>query len=492
LTGVPMSGTGSAQRFALGAGALISARAIQFALSMVVTIALVRYLGPGDYGDYIFVVSLTGALVVLCDFGLLKVAVGEITREPEAQDSIIGTVILARLVIAALVAGGAQLFLAGISARETVRIAVLIASAWFVSEALLSIVVLFQVRLAMQFEALASLISNLVQAGGAMWLLLNHGTIHQIVALPAIGGFVAASVAGLVARKRYGAGVRVDVRRLKRLLAVAVPVGLTTAIGFLGLKLGGVLLGVMASPEDVGLYGAASRLLEYVVIAAAIVLNPAYPLLVRWHLTDPERGRQLYERVVTGVLIAALPIPLALAFFADRLVAVLYPPEFAASAVVFQVLGVALFLLVLNVWHAFVLLAAQRQRLILAYDAAALAANVGLNLLLIPQLGYLGAAWAALGASSVTAVCAIAAATRVGARFDHAPLARIALAGIAFAAAVWIGRAGGVSDLASLLVASLAYGGVVLATRAVDWRAVRALAPMKHEVSLPAPQLELP
>src|SRR5687768_15315661 len=177
-----MSGTGSAQRFALGAGALISARAIQFALSMVVTIALVRYLGPGDYGDYIFVVSLTGALVVLCDFGLLKVAVGEITREPEAEDSIIGTVILARLVIAALVAGGAQLFLAGISARETVRIAVLIASAWFVSEALLSIVVLFQVRLAMQFEALASLISNLVQAGGAMWLLLNHGTIHQIVA----------------------------------------------------------------------------------------------------------------------------------------------------------------------------------------------------------------------------------------------------------------------------------------------------------------------
>jgi len=491
LTAVPDSGTRAAQRVALSAVALVGARAVQFILSMVVTVALVRHFGPSDYGDYIFVVSLTGALVLFSDFGLMKVAVGEITREPEAEPAILGTVMLARLAIAAVIALGAQLFLATIGTRETVRVAVAIASAWFASEALLTTLALFQVRLAMQFEALTSLISNLAQVIGALWLIQHGGTVHQIVALPALGSLLAAATAAGIARARYHASVRVDLHRLPRLLVSALPVGITVGIAMVSLKLGGVILGVMATPEDVGLYGAASKLIEYLVIGTAIMLNPAYPLLVRWYLGDPERFRLLYVRMATAIMVLMLPVPITFAFTADWLVALLYPPEFAGSASGFQILSIALALLVLNAWHGFVLLAARRQQLTLAYDAAALVANLVLNLVLIPRLGYLGAAWAALGASVFAASCAIFAVARVGAQFQRTPLVRVGLALVTFTAALWAGLAGGLPVIAAVGVASLTYAFALQSLRIVDVKSVRALLPGPRAVAPRVPELEV-
>jgi O-antigen/teichoic acid export membrane protein len=491
LTAVPDSGTPQAQRVALSAVALIGARAIQFVLSMAITVALVRYLGPGDYGDYIFVVSLTGVLVLFCDFGLMKVAVGEITREPAAEPAIVGTVMLARLGIAVLIALGVQLFLAAVGARETVRIGVAIASAWFASEALLTTLVLFQVRIAMQFEALTSLISNLIQVIGAVWLIRHGGTVNQIVVLPALGGFVAAAVAAGIVRARYQATLRVDLHRLPQLLLAAVPIGITVAIAVVSLKLGGVLLGVMATPEDVGLYGAASKLIEYLVVGAAIMLNPAYPLLVRWYIGDHARFRMLYERIATAILVLMLPIPITLAFTAGWLVALLYPPEFANAAAAFQILSAALALLVLNAWHGFVLLAARRQQLTMGYDAAALMTNVVLNLVLIPRLGYLGAAWGALGAASIAAVCAIFAVARVGAHFEQTPLARVGGALLIFTAALWGLLTAGLPVITALGVASLTYGLALQILQIVDVKSLRGLLPGGPTVAsrLPEPKL---
>jgi O-antigen/teichoic acid export membrane protein len=231
----------------------------------------------------------------------------------------------------------------------------------------------------------------------------------------------------------------------------------------------------MATPEDVGLYGAASKPVEYLTIAAAVAMNPVFALLARWHQEDPGLFVRAYEGVVRVLLAIAVPIPVFLAFMAGPLISVLFPPEFAGSATALQLLGIAFGLMLVTAWHSFVLLAARRQRLTLAYDAGALAVNVVLNLILIPRLGYLGTAWAAVGTSAVASACAAIAASRVGARIDHAPLTRIALASAAFGTALWALLISGVAPLLAGLAAGLAYVLGLLVLRVIAWDEYRTL-----------------
>jgi O-antigen/teichoic acid export membrane protein len=475
----------------VSAVALLAARAFQFALTLVVTVALVRYLGPAAYGDYVFVLSLTGALVVLSDFGLMKVAVREIAQGAAREPEVVGTAMLSRLIFGSVLAAVAQVALVVMGARDDVRVAVVVASTWFLTEALLMVVVFFHVRIAMQFEALTSVVAYLVQTAGVFWLIAHGGTVPQIVALPAVGGLVAAILGATIARVRYGATLRLDLCLAPRLVLAGIPIGITVALAFVNFKLDAVLLGVMATPEQVGLYGAASKPVEYLTIAAAIVMNPVFPALARWHQEDHRQFIRAYEHVLRVLAAIAMPIPIALVFLAAPLIALLFPPEFAGSAAALQLLGAAFSLMLVTAWHSFVLLAAGRQRLTLMYDAAALVVNVALNLLLIPRFGYMGTAWAAVGTSAVASVWSVLAAARVGARFDRIPVFRIATASAAFGVALWALHAANVAALLSALAAGMVYGVALLALRVIAWDDYRFLVPGQRDLRSPVPQLEV-
>jgi O-antigen/teichoic acid export membrane protein len=490
LSDVPVSGTPVARSVALSAGALLAARAVQFFLNLVVTIALIRYLGPSAYGDYVFVLSFIGALVVLSDFGLIKVAVREIAHGTAKEPEVVGTAIASRLVLGALLAVVVQVALVVMGARDEIRVAMAVASTWFVTEALLTIVVFFQVRIAMQFEALMSLVAYGVQTVGALWLISHGGTMTEIVVLPAVGGLVAAILGASIARARYDATLRLDLGLAPRLVLAGIPVGITVALAFVNFKLDGVMLGIMATPDQVGLYGAASKPIEYLTIASAVVLNSAFPLLARWHHEDRDLFVRAYDGVVRLLLAVAMPIPIALAFLAGPLIGALFPPEFAGSAVALQLLGIAFGFMLITAWHSFVLLAAGRQRLTLVYDAAALAVSIVLNLILIPRMGYLGTAWAAVGTSAVASAWAAIAASSIGARIDRAPLVRIAVASSAFGVALWALLAGGVASLAAAPAAFLAYAGVLLLFRVIDWDQYRSLFSGSPALTGPVSRME--
>jgi O-antigen/teichoic acid export membrane protein len=123
------------------------------------------------------------------------------------------------------------------------------------------------------------------------------------------------------------------------------------------------------------------------------------------------------------------------------------------------------------------------------YDAAALAVNIPLNLLLIPQLGYLGPAWAGVATSALAAICAMAAASRVGAYFHNAPLVGVGLSVAGFAAALGLALAAGVPSLLALPSAMLAYGIILVMSRVVDRDEVRGLFARRSSLAGPVPEV---
>jgi O-antigen/teichoic acid export membrane protein len=208
----------------------------------------------------------------------------------------------------------------------------------------------------------------------------------------------------------------------------------------------------------VGLYGAAFKPIEYLLLALAVLLNPMFPLLARWHGNDPSRFRTLYQRGMEGVLAVTLPIAIVVMLTADAVVALLYPTDFAPSAAPMRLLGVALVLMILNAWHGFTLLAAGHQRITLAYDAAALAINAGLSIALIPMLSILGPAVGSVAACLLAFGCSLLATWRLaGVGPSGRGVAASVGAGLAFGASLWLLRSVGAPWPLALLLAGTIY-----------------------------------
>ena len=104
----------------------------------------------------------------------------------------------------------------------------------------------------------------------------------------------------------------------------------------------------------------------------------------------------LYEKSFYYLLLLALPMAAGLTLTADRIILFLYGPQFSAAAAALIMLAWAEALLFLHLIMGFLLTAIDRQGLFTAATAAYAAANVAINLVLIPRYGAAGAAAAAL------------------------------------------------------------------------------------------------
>lgn len=417
---------------AISTAAQVVAKVLHLALNVVASLALIRYLQPDGYGDYVFVLSIAALFGLLSDLGLSKIAVREISRDEAHSSSILGTAIAGKLILAVVAAVLVQLALAAMGSRGELRVAVGVASLMYVTEAFLSLVVVFQVRLRMQYEALVTVAIQSVDTVLILVLVALGADLVQLVAAPVLSGAVGCVVALVIARGRFGARLDLDLRRLPHLLIEGAPIGITLLIAVAYLKLDSVLLALLATARDVGLYGSAFRPVEYLLLASGVLITPMFPLLARWYATQPARFSFTYWRATDALLAVFVPVPILLFWVAGPLVTAVFTEPFAPAAVPMRILAIALVCMVVSAWQSFALLAAGRQRITVMYDAVALALNIGLNLLLIPSLGHIGAALSALATSVFVVGCSTFVVRRLVKPEGTQPrLARIAIAGAA-------------------------------------------------------------
>jgi len=442
----------------LSAGTQIAAKAVHLGLNVVASLALIRYFGPASYGDYVFVFSFATLLGLVSDMGIAKVAVRGMARDERQTPGLLGTTVVARLCLAAFAAVGAQLVLVAMGARPEIHAAVAIASLLFFTDALLSVAALFQVRIALQYDALVQIVIQTLDTLLILILIARSASLVAIVAAPVISAVVGVAVAIVLARARFDLRVSFDARRLAELLREAAPVGANLFVAVVYLKIDTILVSVMRGPEEVGYYGAAYKPIEYLLLASAVLVNTLFPLLARWHRADHGRFVTIYRRGTEILLVGAIPIAIILSFAAEPLVTAVYSEAFAPAAAALKILSVALVFMTFNAWQGFVLLAGGRQRVTLAYDAVALVLNVVLNLLLIRVIGFVGAAFAALLTGAFIGIVGTVAVSRLlSSTLDIARIRSVLLANALLAVSLAGLLLSGMHWLGAIALASLAY-----------------------------------
>ncbi len=312
-----------------------------------------------------------------------------------------------------------------------------VASLALVVDAVLGIVlVCFQVHVVQQYEAVVRVSAEALETGLVLLLIGLQVGFLWLFAPPVAGLLLGLVLAVAFARRRFSLRLRPVRRRVRYLVLEALVLGPALLIGVLYLKLDTLILAALRPSRDVGIYGSAYQPVEYLFLATAVGINVMFPLLAR----SIARGNRdqfiaMYRRSTELLVIVTLFVPLVFAFVAPVVVQLLFGAAYADAASPLRILAAALVTMTVSGWQSLVLLAGGRQRITLAYNAGALVLAAGLCLVMVRELGLVGAALSALVTSLLVLVASVTAVWRcLGATLDPRRLVRVLVAAAGTAA----------------------------------------------------------
>jgi O-antigen/teichoic acid export membrane protein len=216
-----------------------------------------------------------------------------------------------------------------------------------------------------------------------------------------IGSALAAAYGFVVSRRDLIGGFSRP--ELRKMLAYGAPL-IPAAGAMWGLNfVDRVILAKLGSLSETGEYAVANRF-GFVLLLLVTAFATAYgPFQLALWREDPEAEKQVRDRILTYLTMVLVTVGVVLAVFAREIISILAPAFDSGYQVVGLLVMAVVFWGIANV-ALFGIGLMRRTGQVALFTAVALAINVGLNFLLIPPFGIVGAGIANLIAYIVLAV----------------------------------------------------------------------------------------
>lgn len=370
-----------------------------FALAgYLVHFGLGRYLGPVDYGIFGVVLSLMTVVNTFFTAGFPQSASKYIAEDNTRIAGIIKSTNRIILVFSALVFS-LYFGLAGVIASwfndsnltPYIRISALVIPAY----AFYSIYGPGYLNGQRQFgkQAIASFVSSIVKIIAVLALVLLGFGVKG-----AIAGYLAAALAGLLLAWRFLRPVgKRDVNfGWKKLAEFGIPATAFTVVFFLLMSIDLFAVKAIGGGEaEVGYYTSAttiSKMPYFLFTGLAMTLLPSISRSIS--MNDARLTRDYVRQSIRYMLVLLMPITILISATSANLLVLVYSSAYVAAAPSLSILIFGIALLSLFYVLASIVMGAGRPKVTLGIALSALGIDIVLNILLIPQYGLEGAAWA--------------------------------------------------------------------------------------------------
>ncbi len=377
------------------------ALAIQKVISFSYFFVLAAFFAKEDLGRYYTAISFTTIIGMLLDFGLANVITREIAKDREGAQAVLSSTLSLKLFLTII-----SLLLAFAIAKllgyePDVMLLIAISSVSMVADALAS-TVFSAIRgfHNLKFESISSVIFQLVVfALGFIAMKKGLGVVPVISAL-AIGSLVNATYAGIVAKRRFNLSLalKFDSPRLRQLFALALPFAIFVFAQRSYTYLDSILLSRLADYGQVGVYQLAFKLVVAMQFLPSAFTASLYPAMSAYWVTNRQQLAVSFERAINYLTIISLPVAAGIFALADKILPLigagydeaLWPMRLSVAA---------LFFIFINFPIGALLNACDRQKANTRNMIIVAILSAGLNFLLIPRYGALGASITVLATS---------------------------------------------------------------------------------------------
>jgi O-antigen/teichoic acid export membrane protein len=370
-----------------------TAKVISTVLALVAIGFITRYLGRDGFGNYATVLAFFAFFNAVADLGLYSISTREISRPGADEKAIMGKVFTLRVVSSLLVFLLALVLALFLPYPDEVRLGIVVVAGTFVLTSSYSILNgVFQKNIAMNKVALSEVIGKFIQVALVILAVKKDWGFAAIIMAFFVSSAVNATLVFLLSRKYIKFKLDFDFSFWKKFLRDSAPMGISVLITFFYFKLDTILLSMMQSSADVGIYNVAYKIIENLIFFPAMIMGLIFPILARYIFHDRPKFEVTADKTFKIFVLLVLPIALGVLFLSEEIVNLIGGAGFQESAATLRILVFALILIFFgNFWSSLLLAGNLQKKLMYALFFCAVF-NISTNLVVIPLFSYKGAA----------------------------------------------------------------------------------------------------
>ncbi|MGB5896283.1 MAG: flippase [Ignavibacteriaceae bacterium] len=382
---------------------LFTEKILRILIAFVVTVLVIRYLGPEQFGLLSYAISFYGLFSAISILGLESISIRELVKYPERRDNILGSVFLLRLVggIVTIILIALILFISGEPTDISILILIISTSAIFQSFSVIDYY--FRAEVKAKYSVYVMTASVLLTSALKIFLIIVEAPLIYFAIVFSVEFFAAAAGFLLVYKHNKLKIINWNFRKetAVNLLKDSWPLILSGLAIAIYTKIDQVMIKNMLDSKELGYYAVAVRLSEAWYFIPIALTNSIYPAIVKAKNVSNKfyfnRMQKLYDILAWLAISIAVPVSI----FSRDIINIIFGNEFQSAAPVLTIYiwaGVAVFLGVASSQY---LITENFTKLSFFRTLIGMVFNVILNLILIPKYGIIGAAYATLVSYSV-------------------------------------------------------------------------------------------
>ncbi|PLX96267.1 MAG: hypothetical protein C0621_02325 [Desulfuromonas sp.] len=368
--------------------------------NFLMTLIAARYLMSEGFGIYSGIISIIALFQVIIE-GSRNVIIRNIAREPEAMAEIFGVAkgLLWLLSLVAFIG-----ILVTMSLKQELRqlpfLTYLIAglAAMSIYHAL-GYGIVFIAKERIEFNAFGSVLHKIIGCALVYSVTCVDGNLNGVLGAITAANFGLWGFYSWIFRHRFGhVAIIMKGKELLAMFKEILVVGSTAILRRFSWNVDILLLTAFSTVAATGIFNGAYNIVYSLNMVPTFAALPFFPMLSRKAEKDGDRLKRDILRILGLFFVLALPVILFSQNYADALVLLLLGDGYSASIPVMRILLWDLLFSFPISFLFYTFLALNLQKLYLWAVTLSLLLNVLVDLLLIPSLGPLGAAYGTLAA----------------------------------------------------------------------------------------------
>ena len=378
---------------------LTAASVLQKVISFVYFTIVARLIGVENTGVYFFAITFTTIFTVVADFGMGPVLTREVARYPNKSEQYLHTAFWSKIFFGILSYGLVIFFVNVLNYPYLTKLLVSISGiTMFFDNLHAAFYSIFRARKNLIYESIGIVVSQAVTLLIGSLALFNHWHLYWLILAYTIPAFLNFVFSAYFLRKIYGLSYRwsFNFDIFKMFLGFALPFALAGIIGRLYSYSDSLLMSKMLTSQELGWWSVPYKITFAFQFVPVALSASVYPVMSELFLNQKDKIGDLFLKSWRYLFTIVFPISFGLIALATPVIIKLYKPQFAPAIPVLRILLISLIFGYLSFITGATLNASNKQKTQTTLLAFALLINVLANLVLLPKIGIMGAAFAAL------------------------------------------------------------------------------------------------
>jgi O-antigen/teichoic acid export membrane protein len=321
------------------------------------------------------------------------VVVAEMVKNPERENTVLGTALVMRLAASILcffgIWGIVLVLEPGNKLLQTVTMLQGIALIFQTSEVLNF---WFNAHLEMKYVTLAEILALTLANIWRISLLANSASVQWFALSSSILAFACGICVIIFFVKKNGFHLRVNFNEGRRIFGKSYHFIINGLAVTLYTQIDRIMLGKMVSEEAIGFYAAASTIAVMWEFVPPAITNSANPLLQELYGKNKEKFEEKYQILLLGITFLGIVVSFGFTVLGKLAVYILYGREYFAAVPALAVLIWSTAFAMIGTARAIWVIATGKNKYVKYYTSIGAVMNAVLNAFIIPRWGITGAA----------------------------------------------------------------------------------------------------